>query len=190
MAGTSKPNVEKLGKEMTDYEIVTYRSHNSCNPIYLFDGIEAPSNWRHSFDWNYNGDYCTITFNKKCNIWRKTLPNNGHNNSLNITPNTYKTQHTLKNPNNSGDYELWLEGLEPGTYTFSHTGKYRGDIEWYLEEVQTESKMIKENVKDAILNHELIQKHVMPFETIEEESTSTKSRIYNTVYEAATAALE
>jgi hypothetical protein len=161
MAGTSKPNVEKLGKEMTDYTINEFRSNNAvyagCHPKYLFDGIEKTSVWWQSFDWNYSSDYCTITFNKKCNIWRKG--DSSQLNPLNISPNTFKTQHPLRG--DTSEYQLWLEGVEPGTYTFSHKSGYRGDVEWYLEEVQSESQLIKNIVKNAIINHELIKNHLL-----------------------------
>jgi hypothetical protein len=160
MAGTARPDNLKIKLEMTKYELGEWRNNNSgtypnVKPSNLFNQ-KVNESWEHAFDWNSTIDYMTITIHEKCNVWRY-----GHasytdqNSALNIIPNTYTKQRTLER---KAGWQLWIEGLEPGTYTFKATGGLRLDMEWYFECVQTPSALVQSKVLDTINNNKLFQK--------------------------------
>ena len=167
MAGIARPSNNILigsKKEMTEYEILNFSSYNNtlcnCNPNNLFD--EKIDKWPYSFDWNYNGDYMQIKINKPCNIYIRLAINGlGQNSALDIQPTTYKQQNTLQAIN---EWQLWVTKLQPGIYIFSHLSGYRDDTEWFFEEIITESQMIKNKIKNTILNNELFKKYCIPIE--------------------------
>ena len=102
-----------------------------------------------------------IKINKPCNIYIRLATNDLYQNSaLDIQPTTYKQQNTLQAIN---EWQLWVTELQPGIYIFSHLSGYRDDTEWFFEEIITESQMIKNNIKDIILNNKLFQKYCIPY---------------------------
>ena len=169
MAGTAKPT--KVKKEMTQYTLGVYKNNNhgtygTIVPENLFNQ-NVNESWDHAFDWNTSGDYMTLTVEYKCNIWRYAHPNyTDQSSNLDIQPQTFKKQHTL--PHTVG-WQLWIEGLEPGTYTFTGKGGLRLDTEWYLEMTETPSSIIKEKVLNTINNNEYFKKCLKCEIEIEEE---------------------
>ncbi len=166
MAGTAKPS--NVNAEITDYTLGAFSTRNSriysaIKPSNLFNQSITGA-WTTGFDWNYSGDYMTITINKKCNIWRYNGADVTQNKALSITPATFKQQNTLTT---AKGWQLWVEELEPGTYTFAYKSGYRGDFEWYLESVENPSAMIKAKVLERINNNKYFQ-HCVKYK-IEEE---------------------
>ena len=161
MAGVARPNDDMLigsKKEMTDYEIINYNNRNSGTASNLFNASYLYG--YDGYDWNYDGDYMTIKINKPCNLYIHLNKDYlGQKNSLNITPTTYENTYNLSS---KIGWQLYVTELLPGIYTFTHKNGYRYDSEWFFEEVIIISDKIKNAVKEAILNHELIQEHLIP----------------------------
>lgn len=140
MAGIAKPNDEILiGSkiEMTNYKILRDKSGNGSGRAgNLFNGTIG-GYYGDAFDWNYSGDYIDIQIDKPCNLYVHLATNAyGQNSSLNITPETYEEQHDLYR---GAGWQLYVTGLQPGTYTFASIGENRNDTEWFFEEITTSS---------------------------------------------------
>lgn len=169
MAGIARPSDDILigsKKEMTDYEIIQ-SFHYNCgyDTAYKLFNRTIGKYYADAFDWNYNTDYITIKINKPCNLYIHLTTNAlGDHSPLNIQPTTYEQQNTLQT---IYEWQLWVTKLQPGTYTFSHLSGCRNDTEWFFEEITTESQMIKNNVKNTILNNKLFQEHCVPYENEE-----------------------
>lgn len=175
MAGILKPSDTMLigsKKEMTDYILGQYNL-NENSPEILFNQLKDNLNFLYT--WNY----FTITFNKNVNIYRLgsgTTSGTFRIRKLNINTNSFidVTDSIVQNTNIStaNQWELYIENLPKGTYRFevySQTSTGGGSMwerEWFLEEVILPSQVIKDNVKNIILNNKLFQEHCV---TSEEE---------------------
>ena len=58
-----------------------------------------------------------------------------------------------------------IKNLKPNTYIIKGTGSTVFS-EWFFEEIINPSEKIKNSVKNAIINNELIQDYLIPFETV------------------------
>ena len=169
MAGIAKPNLPDLNDEMTEYQLI--KSYNTNSPYgygtgaALFDEKihSYPYQNKHVFSLNYKEDYLVVRVDKRCNVYRIGTDFN-QNGSLRISPSTYKKVNVVT----SNGWELYIEGLEPGTYTFTNNGAYRSDSEWFFEEVPLHdaSTVIKKRVLEAIKNS--IDGKTINFEIMEE----------------------
>lgn len=211
MAGTARPSDDILigsKVEMTDYVILGDKSGNGSNRAKNLFNESIGGYYGDAFDWNYSGDYIDIQIDKPCNLYVYLATNAYTQNSqLNITPETYEEQHTLAK---GAGWQLYVTGLQPGTYTFASIGENRNDTEWFFEEITTSSdnntnegngtggntgsdteegdntngetgsggsnsgedneateevikisKIIKDSVKNTIINNKLIQEHLI-----------------------------
>lgn len=166
MAGISKPNIENLGEEMTEYQILGSYSKNQSNgygsAYSLFDGISNNSKSA-LFSLNFPTDYVKIKINKKCNLYRIGTPlAPTQMGELIITPTTYEKVNKIT----ILGWELYIEGLEPGTYTFSHKQDYHSDTEWFFEEYKSPTDKLKNAIVQTIKDNELLNKTLPTLEII------------------------
>ena len=148
------------GKEMTDFEITYQQSTDGGSAGFLFDRLYDIYS-RTPFSWQYVGDRLKININKPCNLYIRLglyYDQPICNGDLTITPNTYGKQYKLSQ---TSDWQLFLSNIQPGTYEFTKGSNTRKDDEWFFEEVKTYSKIVKDYIKEAIINNELIQKYVL-----------------------------
>lgn len=140
MAGIAKPDNDILigtKTEMTNYKILGDKSSNGSGRAgNLFNGTIG-GYYGDAFDWNYSGDYINIQINKPCNLYVYLATNAyDQNGPLAIVPETYKEQHELTKRTG---WQLYVTGLEAGTYTFANNGYARNDTEWFFEEIESSS---------------------------------------------------
>lgn len=176
MAGTCRPdsNIYKCGKEMTSYTLVkgdTVRGNGSG----LIDQ-SAPNDWQGNTVAYWDGDsgeyYVTFKFNKPCYIWRCGTSNwASYTKELRVTNLDTNEEVTsevnIKTPTaiTNSQWEKFAFISTPGTYKFwnERNNRQRLDSEWFFEEASKESEIIKNKVKDAILNNELFQEYCVPY---------------------------
>ena len=165
MAGIARPSNDILigsKKEMTDYKILNFISWDNDNPNNLFDEKIDTYNF---FRWSMVSDMLTIQINKPCNLYIYSAYGYGYG-PLDIHPDTFKKIYDLKCID---EWQLYIENIKPGTYIFQthHAGgTNRFDSEWFFEEIDMSSKIIKNSIKETILNNKLFQEYCI---SIEEE---------------------
>lgn len=168
MAGIARPDNDILiatKKEMTDYKLINSYCCNQGGNVArnLLDGIYGGYYGHTGFDFSYGRDYIQIKIDRPCNLYICLDPEPSYYNrggSLNFTPSTYSSQLSLKL---TTDWQLMIKNLKPGTYLITGRGIY---CEWFFEEIINPSEKIKNSVKNAIINNELIQDYLIPYETV------------------------
>lgn len=167
MAGIAKPdNIILIGskKEMIDYEVIdSYCYNQGATGPYLFDGIYGSYSSNTGFDFDYSSDYIKIKINKPCNLYiclDSEYPN--RTSKLIFNPDTYKAQEQLQS---GTQWQLMIKNLKPNTYIIKGTGSTVFS-EWFFEEIINPSEKIKNSVKNTIINNELIQKYLIPYDTV------------------------
>ena len=175
MGGTCRPdsNIYKCGKEMTSYTLVKGYTRDG-NGSGLIDQ-SAPNNWQGNtvayWDSDYDEYYVIFKFDRPCYIWRSGTDSWPHYiSTLKITNlDTGKVvtdEVTIANATQlrCNEWEKIYYIKEPGTYEFRLLENWRLDSEWFFEEASNESQIIKNKVKDTILNNELFKKYCIPIE--------------------------
>ena len=161
MAGIARPSDDILigsKKEMTDYKILNFISWDNDNPNNLFDEKIDTYNF---FRWSMVSDTLTIQINKPCNLYIHSAYGYPSCEPLDISPSTFKKIHNLRYIN---EWQLYIENIEPGIYIFKTQQSTRFDSEWFFEEIDMSSKIIKNSIKETILNNKLFQEYCIPIE--------------------------
>lgn len=153
MAGTAKPNIIGLGKEVNSSIIgssglIGYASG-------LFDGAQVDQ-WNSSqvCYWNgidFPGCYMELLIPRMCNIWRSGTTSWIDHRSpfiiLKYKGSSYVDVTSLYPQTvtaiNNTKWEKTISNLPAGQYRFSTSGR-RLDSEWYLEEVNINKYLIKQ----------------------------------------------
>jgi len=150
-AGNAKPIDE--GKE-AEYEVLnvigSQGSGGAVNSCGLFDGTQVNEwNTKKVMYWQGSNNYVELDIKEVCNIWRSgTTSWSGNANPLKILKwdgtqynditATY-TQALSKITEN--DWEKTISNMQPGRYRFEYGTGLRIDSEWYLESLETKSKL-------------------------------------------------
>ena len=173
MAGIARPSNDICGMEMTEYKLIDGIGHQRTRPKGLINGIIKDEwNTENVMYWSQNVHYVTFKFNKPCYIWRSgTNSWSNYIGTLKITNlDTGKVvtdEVTIANATRlrCNEWEKIYYIKEPGTYEFRllKSYNYRMDSEWFFEKASNESQIIKNKVKDTILNNELFQEHCVPY---------------------------
>ena len=172
MAGTARPSNDICGMEMTEYKLIDGIGSQGAQPKGLINGIiKNEWNTENVMFWNDDSNYVTFKFNKPCYIWRSGTDGWSHHiGALKITNlDTGKVvtdEVTIANVTQlqCNEWEKVYYIKEPGTYKFRFLNSYRMDSEWFFEKVSKESEIIKNKIKNTILNNELFQKYCIPYE--------------------------
>ena len=176
MAGICRPdsNIYECGEEMTEYKLIGGIGSQGAQPKGLINGIiKNEWNTENVMYWLTNIHYVTFKFNKPCYIWRSGVNGWSHYvGTLKITNlDTGKVvtdEVTIANVTRlqCNEWEKVYYIKEPGTYEFRllQNYNYRMDSEWFFEKASNESEIIKNKIKNTILNNELFQKYCIPYE--------------------------
>lgn len=171
MAGIARPSNDICGMEMTEYKLIDGIGSQGAQPKGLINGIiKNEWNTENVMYWYVYSNYVTFKFNKPCYIWRSGTNGWSHYvGALKITNlDTGKVvtdEVTIANVTQlqCNEWEKIYYIKEPGTYEFRFLDGYRMDSEWFFEKASNESQIIKNKVKDAILNNKLFQEHCVPY---------------------------
>ena len=172
MAGIARPSNDICGMEMTEYELIDGIGSQGAQPKGLINGIITDEwNTKNVMFWNDDSNYVTFKFNKPCYIWRSGTNGWSHHfGALKIinldTGKVVTDEVTIANATRlqCNEWEKVYYIKEPGTYEFRLLNNYRIDSEWFFEKASNESQIIKNKVKDTILNNELFQEYCIPIE--------------------------
>lgn len=176
MAGIARPSNNICGMEMTDYILVEGFTRNG-NGSGLIDQ-NAPNHWEGDsvayWDCDYGEHYVTFKFNRPCYIWRCGTESwcyyTGELRVTNLDTNEEVTSEVnISTPTaiTNSQWEKFAFISKPGTYKFWNNPtdrRYRIDSEWFIEKASNESEIIKNKVKNTILNNELFKKYCIPIE--------------------------
>ncbi|ADK16158.1 hypothetical protein [Clostridium ljungdahlii] len=175
MAGTVKPNIVGLGKEVTPTIIGTYGIATATG---LFDGAQ-PDSWVSNgvCYWGSVDYYIELLIPKKCNIWRSGINSFSNmcapfsiikkNDSGGYDDVTSLYSQTLTQIGNT-QWEKTIINLLPGQYRFVSTGK-RIDSEWYLEEVNTNKFLIKQGTQYYSIKNNVLTLLGLPTDDTQKE---------------------
>ena len=171
MAGIARPSNDICGIEMTEYKLIDGNGNQASQPKGLINGIIKDEwNTGNVMYWYYNSHYVTFKFNKPCYIWRSGTNSWPHYiGTLKITNlDTGKVvtdEVTIANATQlrCNEWEKIYYIKEPGTYEFRLLESLRIDSEWFFERASNKSEIIKNKVKNTILNNKLFQEYCVPY---------------------------
>lgn len=196
MAGKQKPNIENLGKEMTNYKIISYKLIENTTAQGLFDeNLSSDADWttKRIAYWGAEGSV-VIQFNRPCIIWRNAGNYyQSHSRLFRIYKDGIEVTSKITQYRDIAKIG-WSKAIiipEPGTYNFVANGAlppnsdgYRLDREWYLESMDETSEQIKKQILNTIITNNLFQKYVIPFEQ------DPKTNIYQSIYKTIRKVIE
>ena len=177
MAGIARPSNDICGMEMTEYKLIDGIGSQGAQPKGLINGIiKNEWNTENVMYWKWDSHYVTFKFNKPCYIWRSGT--NGWSEYIGAlkitnldTGKVVTDEVTIANVTKlrCNEWEKIYYIKEPGTYEFRllENWYYRMDSEWFFEKVSKESEIIKNKVKDIILNNKLFREHCILYDNEE-----------------------
>ena len=156
MEGSTKPNVEKLGKEGL-YKVISMNpaggSGGTIEKCGLFDGnLIGSSSSSSVFYWSTDIHFIEIELFQKSNIWRSGISQYPQINDVfkkiskwngteyeDITSLIVQTTSQINNTK----WEKTISNLPKGRYKFAQA--YRIDSEWYIESLNNSKYLLKQN---------------------------------------------